>query len=200
MPKRISMLPTVAAQGIPPTTPDYPVRGSEPQRRMEGLKAALRQRGAPRCPSRRFRQRAWPEAHIGQDHRCRSAASPYRTFLATRRRGHDGTRAEATLRPAQQHASQMPRMADPGRGLPGKDDGGNQPTPLPSQVTGAALQVARTGFQTAPSLQSGSTIKMRTFRSFAASAQFTLHLRSHTAERLRADVRREREASRMKVA
>uniref|UniRef100_UPI00384C84B1 helix-turn-helix domain-containing protein n=1 Tax=Salipiger thiooxidans TaxID=282683 RepID=UPI00384C84B1 len=38
----------------------------------------------------------------------------------------------------------MPRMENPGRGLPRKDDGGNRSTPLPSQVMGVALHVAHT--------------------------------------------------------
>ena len=36
----------------------------------------------------------------------------------------------------------MPRMEDPCRSLPRKDDGGNEPTPIPSKPTGATVQVS----------------------------------------------------------
>lgn len=41
-----------------------------------------------------------------------------------------------------ENASRMPRMEDPSRGLPRKDDRGNGRTPLPSQVMGSAHRLA----------------------------------------------------------
>mgnify|MGYP004393980167 CR=1 FL=1 len=81
------------------------------------------------------------------------------TSKAARRRGHDRARVDAALRPAQRHASKRPWMEDPGRGLPRRDDGGNRPTPRPSQVMGVALQVAHTKTKALSRLGSASVIR-----------------------------------------